>query len=419
VGTTLGVSEDAAQKRVSRALGKLRDFLEQRGIKTTAAALSAALTANAVQSAPVNFAATLSAGALAKTALVGSSTPPMLKLLTVTNMKTALLVLTMAGGLAAVTVVRVQSQHRLREAQALVQQQADEIAALLATNEQLTGLTNQMADLREEAKEVLRLRAEVTQMRREINLKDVALAKSLRAQTTNNSPDQPARQINVRVKVILASEQLFAGSRSLEVISESQYKNTMESLANASTAKELAQCNITTLSGRQAATAFSMNGNYTNIDLSFGFAPTCATNSVAINLDSMRLSLEEWTDPAPPDGRSPPRFLPAPTQLKTRNHFNYYGLVSARSELFSELALMEITDSISVPDGQTLLLQKKLPNTEAWSSIIDDTSAEPRTLVLLLTPTEIDAAGNRLEHNIHKVVNNSVDGRSTANPSAP
>ena len=42
VGAMLGVSEDAAQKRVSRALGRLREFLAERGIHTTAAALGRA-----------------------------------------------------------------------------------------------------------------------------------------------------------------------------------------------------------------------------------------------------------------------------------------------------------------------------------------------------------------------------------------
>ena len=48
VGLTLGLSDDAAQKRVSRALDKLRDLLSQRGIATPAVALSTVLSANAV-----------------------------------------------------------------------------------------------------------------------------------------------------------------------------------------------------------------------------------------------------------------------------------------------------------------------------------------------------------------------------------
>src|SRR6266516_4718447 len=69
VGVALGVSDDAAQKRVSRALDRLRDLLSQRGIKTSAAALSIILTVNAVQAAPAGLAVTISSAA----ALAGSA----------------------------------------------------------------------------------------------------------------------------------------------------------------------------------------------------------------------------------------------------------------------------------------------------------------------------------------------------------
>jgi RNA polymerase sigma factor (sigma-70 family) len=60
VGRALGVSDDTAQKRVSRALEKLRDHLTRRGITTTAAALSIVLSAKAVQAAPVGLAVAIS-----------------------------------------------------------------------------------------------------------------------------------------------------------------------------------------------------------------------------------------------------------------------------------------------------------------------------------------------------------------------
>ena len=51
VGLALGVSDDTAQKRVARALEKLRDHLAHHGITTTGAALAMAISANAVQAA--------------------------------------------------------------------------------------------------------------------------------------------------------------------------------------------------------------------------------------------------------------------------------------------------------------------------------------------------------------------------------
>ena len=44
VGAALGLGEDAARMRVARSLGKLRDWLQGRGISTPAEALVGALT---------------------------------------------------------------------------------------------------------------------------------------------------------------------------------------------------------------------------------------------------------------------------------------------------------------------------------------------------------------------------------------
>ena len=52
VGLALGSSEEAAKKRVARAVEKLRVFFLRRGIALPAAALTACLTSNAVQAAP-------------------------------------------------------------------------------------------------------------------------------------------------------------------------------------------------------------------------------------------------------------------------------------------------------------------------------------------------------------------------------
>src|SRR5258705_13513341 len=53
VGQTLGTSEDAAQKRVSRAIDRLRAFFGEHGISVRAGSLFAIISANAGQAAPV------------------------------------------------------------------------------------------------------------------------------------------------------------------------------------------------------------------------------------------------------------------------------------------------------------------------------------------------------------------------------
>jgi RNA polymerase sigma factor (sigma-70 family) len=53
VGQAMGISERAAQKRVTRAIGRLRDFLTRRGATVTEITLPGVLAAHAAQKAPV------------------------------------------------------------------------------------------------------------------------------------------------------------------------------------------------------------------------------------------------------------------------------------------------------------------------------------------------------------------------------
>src|SRR6185436_1082893 len=65
VGGTLGISDDAAQKRVDRALEKMRAYFAQQGIAVSATALVPAIAAHAVQTAPVGLASSLIPASLA------------------------------------------------------------------------------------------------------------------------------------------------------------------------------------------------------------------------------------------------------------------------------------------------------------------------------------------------------------------
>jgi hypothetical protein len=65
IGAALRVSEDAARVRVNRALEKLRELLEKRGVASTAAALGGLLAGNAAVAAPVGMAASVTGAVLA------------------------------------------------------------------------------------------------------------------------------------------------------------------------------------------------------------------------------------------------------------------------------------------------------------------------------------------------------------------
>jgi RNA polymerase sigma factor (sigma-70 family) len=74
VGLALGVSDDAAQKRVSRAVDRLREFLAKRGVIAGASGLVVAISTHAVQAAPGGLSAAIAATAASST-LVNATWP--------------------------------------------------------------------------------------------------------------------------------------------------------------------------------------------------------------------------------------------------------------------------------------------------------------------------------------------------------
>jgi RNA polymerase sigma factor (sigma-70 family) len=74
IGAVLQVNEDAARRRVSRALEKLRKLLfSKRGVTLSTALIAGAVSANSVQAAPAGLAATISATALNGSAVTAST----------------------------------------------------------------------------------------------------------------------------------------------------------------------------------------------------------------------------------------------------------------------------------------------------------------------------------------------------------
>jgi RNA polymerase sigma factor (sigma-70 family) len=96
VAAALQVSEPAAQRRLQRALEKLRARLVKRGVTLTATVIAGAVAANSVQAAPVALVQTISAVAVAKGAAAGTATLTLvkgaLKLMTWTKMQMAIVV---------------------------------------------------------------------------------------------------------------------------------------------------------------------------------------------------------------------------------------------------------------------------------------------------------------------------------------
>jgi len=136
VGQTLGTSDDAAQKRVGRAVERLRDFFAKRGVTVGASGLVAVLSAQAIQAAPVGLALTIStAAALGGAAIATTATATALKTIAMTTLQKTLIAATLVVGVATTLVVQHQSQVRLRAENRSLRQQ---IAQLQTDHETLS-----------------------------------------------------------------------------------------------------------------------------------------------------------------------------------------------------------------------------------------------------------------------------------------
>jgi len=124
VGAALGASEDAAKKRVHRAVEKLRAFFKRQGLTLSAAAITGAVAANSVQAAPVGLATSVTAGTLQGTAVTTSTLTLIKTTLTImawTKLKTVALVgalAIIAAGTATVTLQRAKASASAAKAKA-------------------------------------------------------------------------------------------------------------------------------------------------------------------------------------------------------------------------------------------------------------------------------------------------------------
>lgn len=124
VGATLGISDDAAQKRVSRAVERLREFFAKRGVTVGTSGLAVVISTNAVQAAPVGLALTISAAAavLTGTTLATTASVTATKAIVMTALQKTIVTATIAV-LAGAGIYEARQAAQLREQVQMFQQQ--------------------------------------------------------------------------------------------------------------------------------------------------------------------------------------------------------------------------------------------------------------------------------------------------------
>src|SRR6266576_849498 len=125
VGAVLGISDDAAQKRVSRAVERLREFLAKRGVTVGASGLVVVVSANAVQAAPAGLAATISTTtAMAGAAIAATATVTATKAIVMTATQKLLIATIVVAGVVMPVLVQRRAQTNLAEQESALRQHA-------------------------------------------------------------------------------------------------------------------------------------------------------------------------------------------------------------------------------------------------------------------------------------------------------
>jgi RNA polymerase sigma factor (sigma-70 family) len=165
VGRALGVSDDTAQKRVSRALDKLREQLTRRGVMTTAAALSLMISAHAVQAAPAGLILTISTAATVTGGAVATTASTITKAIAMTTLqKTVITTAAIAAIGSGVYEARQASTWKAR-AEALQAQEAPNAGQLEELQRQKDEAIAAQTALREENQRLAQAAAEVPRLR--------------------------------------------------------------------------------------------------------------------------------------------------------------------------------------------------------------------------------------------------------------
>lgn len=205
VGAKLGVSDEAARKRVDRALEKLRGLLARRGVTSTSTALVVALGAHTVAAAPAGIATSIAGAAIASSVAGTGTTLTLLKFMAMSKLKVGLVGAVVVAGVATPLVIQHQSQQNLRAENLGLRQKnvqlAEQIKPLAAENARLSNLIAQARDSQplapSQSNELLRLRGEVARLRQDA--KDSARSKALGGTDNDPAIEAAIEQLTARV----------------------------------------------------------------------------------------------------------------------------------------------------------------------------------------------------------------------------
>lgn len=367
MGVLLGISGEAAQKRVSRAVERLREFLTKRGVSVGASGLVLTISAHAVQAAPAALTPSTVAASLAATVGATGGAASIWNAISVTKLKVAVPV---AGALVIVAVLMVQNEKlgRLQKENTLLR--ASQVVAASAPVTTSVPDVQEVEQLRREHLELLRLRGEVGRLRREI----AGIKANVSIPATNEVSNDPAqeqspKQITVTARFVTGSKgeltKLGLHEASTAIFDEDQTGNLFELIKESDSLGLTSEMQVTTPSGRQ-------------VQISSGDS---VTNSEGVKVAGPVLDLLPRLQA---DGKT--------IELSWLARGGDPAYINVGNEGTLRLPVISPTNQFAsaiVWDGQTLAVTQQI---------------EGKPLLILISPRLIDAAGNPIHAEIERPI---------------
>jgi RNA polymerase sigma factor (sigma-70 family) len=430
VGESLKISDDAAQKRVSRAVEKLREFFSKQKITVGASGLAIVISTNAVQAAPVGLALTITNASLA-----AGTTLTFMKIATATKLKLAFSAIVVAGAVTAF-IIQPQNQNKLRGENELLRQQ---IVQLQIDN---SNLSNRIAEIGEAKKlpesqftELLKLRGEIGVLRRQLDesaqenhkLQDVKV--QMRSVNTNS----PVPQIHIKARFIAMPRganydfKMFSAQASNKGISsgifnDESFRNIFQELRSHDDVETLAEPEMVTTSGRQTQMRVTQT-----INVVTKFALQESNNVSSIVPQTEPVEMGPILDVIPnilSDGYtielqvipSVTEFLGYSPSTKTTSAYAANGQEIDVPTASPQFQVQEATNTVNLLDNQTVVLALNGQRVPANATAADatflqsdgsKTKYQDRKTLVFITATMVDQAGNRVHSDAVRYTNTS------------
>jgi len=400
IATILGVSDDAAQKRVSRAVEKLREVFAKNKITIGAGSLGILISANAMQAAPVGLATKILAATSG---------------LNVTAGTTMIQKIFIAGFAAAAIGGGIYSFHLQKQIAALQEQQTSLNRQIAQMSQERDDAKSQLAAAQRENEqrqnnqdELLRLRGETGVLRRQLDeatKTNRALPAAVVAMNTNSSMPQ----IHIKARFLTMPKDVSAGwydSTSAGILTSENFSIALKQLRSRNDVETLAEPEVTTISGRQVQMRATQ---IISVVTNFCLQETNGTSSIVPQTENVETGPVLDTIPRVlPDGytielpviASVVEFLGYAQSTNTAPAYNSAGQEIDAPTVLPQFRVQSTTNSVNLFDDQTLVfgLKDNQVQTDATLAELDGSKSNPfnRHMLVFVTATIIDSVGNRV-----------------------